>query len=1163
MSSPSLGRALKAIAALCLALAFTTAPAHAGSYEVGACFGSENAWVPMNTNAHITAYAVCPADLQATNNANTGILARNVGGTGSTPFMTSAWMNFGTPDGTYVSRIRGRIHLAGEIGGWVDGLFDRDGNRWVYGGPGTYTPSGYVAFDLGGMRTRNLAALSRCEQASGCPRNDQYGLISLATVTVTVSDEAAPGIANPRAEVWSTDGWLRGREYGLSFDATDAAGIKRLYPEVRTSSGVEPGAIANQSCNYSLPAPCPSTAAWYGNINAASVPDGVHVLRLVAEDAGGNYGFIDKTIRVDHTDPPQPAGLTVGGGSAWRTYDNRLVTFNPINENGAQSGLTQIHRACRAGTADCREWESRYYAGSTTHQHPTGLAFAGPGEYELSMRLRDDAGNIGPSSDTVTMRFDDQRPGPADPAKANGWLNAAEAAGYDQFVKLEDLLAEPISKIGGYSLTTDGSDPDETIDSAGDSRGVLFRINSLSEGVTTIKARAVTNAGLGSQVVKSTDVRVDKSPPSVAVEAAPAPSQWSPEAVTVPLRGTDQAHLSGMTPAPADRPATEGAYIEYRLNDAEPVRIRGDVASVQAGNGEHVLTFKAVDVAGNESEIKTIRFKVDSVVPGVAAPAQHDGWLSAEEADAFRQDLRLADESAHGPSGIAGYSVTTDGTEPDGSIDVTGEAMAFAAIPEGITTIKARAVSGAGKAGPAGSAEVKVDRSAPEVSLPQGSPDPQTWQRSTVHLAIGASDQANLSGVDGIYTRVNGAPPARTAGSSTTISVPDDGRHTITYNARDAAGNESPEKTVAFRIDGTVPETAAFEAPDLAQPLRVTAAVADRTSGVVSGTIEMRRAAGGDWIKLAARPGAESTRLTPASGRLTAWIPDASLPEGTYEFRMRVLDGAGNERMSDRAVDGSKFERTAPFRLGSQITAGIVAAAGKKVRLRACRSGRTVALRRKAKLCRRTNVRRKRLAKKGEILVTEHTITFGKTGLVRGRLVDAAGRPVANTQIRVRSTLRATGAAPSDAGAARTDADGRFTFRAPRGPSRTLHLEYEGDQTRAPIATTVALKVRARTTVRAARRLLRNGQKLRISGKLLGGVIPARGKVVELQAIVGTRWQTVATVRSNANGAWTFSYRFQRTLRPTSYRFRARMRREAAYPFELGHSKDLLVRVRP
>ena len=105
------------------------------------------------------------------------------------------------------------------------------------------------------------------------------------------------------------------------------------------------------------------------------------------------------------------------------------------------------------------------------------------------------------------------------------------------------------------------------------------------------------------------------------------------------------------------------------------------------------------------------------------------------------------------------------------------------------------------------------------------------------------------------------------------------------------------------------------------------------------------------------------------------------------------------------------------------------------------------------------------------------------------------------------------------------------------------------------------VNVRAGLTLRATKRVRRGGR-ARFRGRLLGKPIPRVGKLIDLQAFDGGRWRTFATTRANRKGRYRASYRFVRTNAPRTFRFRARARREARYPYALGVSKVVRVRVR-
>jgi hypothetical protein len=106
------------------------------------------------------------------------------------------------------------------------------------------------------------------------------------------------------------------------------------------------------------------------------------------------------------------------------------------------------------------------------------------------------------------------------------------------------------------------------------------------------------------------------------------------------------------------------------------------------------------------------------------------------------------------------------------------------------------------------------------------------------------------------------------------------------------------------------------------------------------------------------------------------------------------------------------------------------------------------------------------------------------------------------------------------------------------------------------------IRVRARAALTARPATVRAGRSLRLTGRLRGGYVPSRGKLVELQAFDDGRWRSVRTVRTNARGAFRYTYRFSRGAARKRYPFRAVVRSESGYPFVLGTSRRVNVRVR-
>jgi hypothetical protein len=547
----------------------------------------------------------------------------------------------------------------------------------------------------------------------------------------------------------------------------------------------------------------------------------------------------------------------------------------------------------------------------------------------------------------------------------------------------------------------------------------------------------------------------------------------------------------------------------------------------QIYGGERQVRVWLEDSAGNVNGVaksNTVFLQYDPWTPELSAfRVSENDWLNVWES--ALHNVTIEYDSRYPESGIVGYSVTRDGSLPDGTLDLPtvnvsymGRAMFLLDnLPEGLTVLKARAISGSGLRSPdqyVATGVLKVDKTAPTATVTSSS-NLGAWQRDTVVLRLKGIDQPDLSGMDpapiqGTVTdggnlayRADGGPLERVRGDDADVTFASDGLHTLSYQAFDAAGNRSVESTVEVKVDGTAP-TALFESPSSANPLRLEVAASDRTSGVVEGKIEMRRE-GSDTYR------ALETRLD--SGNLVATLDD-DVPDGRYVLRARVRDRAGNETISEERVDGRRMTVTLPVRTPT--------------RMRVARLKRPVG--------------------------------HGVQPAIRGRLTTAGGEPLRDAVVTVLDGGR--GGKPRPVGLVRTDAEGRFSHRAPaRLPSRSIRYSYAGTKTIKPVFRDVPVKVRAGVTLSTNRTWLLNGQSVVFSGRLAGPV-PKGGKVVALQARKRSGWVTFGTPRANKRGVFKLRYRFTSTTGLQKYRFRVLAVRERAYPYDTGASRPVIVTVR-
>lgn len=363
------------------------------------------------------------------------------------------------------------------------------------------------------------------------------------------------------------------------------------------------------------------------------------------------------------------------------------------------------------------------------------------------------------------------------------------------------------------------------------------------------------------------------------------------------------------------------------------------------------------------------------------------------------------------------------------------------------------------------------------------------------------------------------------------VEVPGVGEWTASVWLRDEAGNQNPEsaKTTTLRFDNTSP-TAAFRPLDPADPTRLRVAGSDAPSGIVTTAIEVQRRGEGTW-----RPLETQTE----DGGFAASLDDVNLPDGAYALRARAVDRAGNERSTDRFEDGKPAEVALPVRIRTRLAVGQP---------------------RRVRIAKRPKGSKRRFR---TTLVTRPEVGYGGVVRLQGRLTTPGANPVGGTEVQVLERVQVPGATPRPIGTVTTSETGRFSFKVAKGPSRTVSFRYAGTKTVRADVGEVDIRVRASSSFTVSRRSVVNGEAITFRGQLRGGNIPAQGKLVALQALSRGRWRPFATTRASAQtGRWAYTYRFDGTRGKVRYRFRARVLREATYPFTTGTSGRRRVLVR-
>jgi hypothetical protein len=186
-------------------------------------------------------------------------------------------------------------------------------------------------------------------------------------------------------------------------------------------------------------------------------------------------------------------------------------------------------------------------------------------------------------------------------------------------------------------------------------------------------------------------------------------------------------------------------------------------------------------------------------------------------------------------------------------------------------------------------------------------------------------------------------------------------------------------------------------------------------------------------------------------------------------------------------------------------------------------------------------------------------IPFGRNAKLRGRLSLSTGGSLASQTVFASSTVRKKRSKSVAAGSGITDRHGRFSINVPAGPSRAYRVVFGGAPGALATARGLSIRVPASSTINASRTRL-SGGRVRFSGRLRGRGLPVpRGLVIVLQGREGGKWRTFEDARTHRKGRWHVSYHF--SGRPGSYPIRVRIRRQAGFPFELGYSRRLTIRV--
>lgn len=265
----------------------------------------------------------------------------------------------------------------------------------------------------------------------------------------------------------------------------------------------------------------------------------------------------------------------------------------------------------------------------------------------------------------------------------------------------------------------------------------------------------------------------------------------------------------------------------------------------------------------------------------------------------------------------------------------------------------------------------------------------------------------------------------------------------------------------------------------------------------------------------------------PLRATVTLTFDTSALPNGTHVFQTFATDVSGN-RVTSAPFTATTRNGSTPNGVGAaraaRLTADLTSLDGKPLR---------------------------------------GPVSYGRSTVLRGVLTTLEGAPISGATLDVITRVSRPGSA-ARVRTATTGSDGRYAYRVPGGASRDLEVAYRSFTLDEGYSAAASARVRVRAAIRlnVSRRSLRNGERVRFRGRLLGG--PRRqDATLMLYALGGGRPIPVSPVRADAQGRFVYSYRFRTVDQRSTFRFQVRTQNQPAYPYSAGASNVAKVVVRP
>ena len=777
----------------------------------------------------------------------------NASATGSTVYVRTGAAGGFTVTGTSADGQSGVDHLT----------FPSLGSGWTGGGPDSSSPyQGVYSFDSSASAPSGQQDVTATNQA---------GLDSSATPFTVVADTTAPA-SSIECNGAACAGWYTTSPVSVTLAATDGG------------SGV---AQIKYTTDGSDPATSGTAVVYSGAFDVAATT----TVRHAAEDKVGNVeSASSQLVQVDTTAPGAPS-LTLSAGA-----------------NAFVNGSTVYFRPGAAGSFDVSASSSDGESGIASYAFPSlgsGWSASGSGAsrtYGFGASAVDPvepndvtaANNAGLSSSPTSFTVTADGAAPTTSISCSvgcgGWHTSAP-------VSITLSASDAGSGVAETLYTTDGSNP--TTSPTAQVYAAPFTLSSTA----TVRFFSTDNLG-NAEALRSQTVQIDTTAPS-------APSLTLSAGANAYVSGSTVYFRSGATgsfdvsASSSDGESGVASYAFPSLGSGWSASGSGASRTYSFGSSggdpSEPNDITATNNAGLTSGATSFTVTADGTAPNVTLDDPGSAMSGVVSLSATTSDAGSGVGTVHfeyAPAGTGSWTTipaTWDTTAvADGAYDL--RAVATDKVGNQATSaVLTRVVDNT-------SLSVSITAPAAGAFLSSGDADPYTVTASASALSGVASVQffecsTTSPGCSGGVWNSIGIDTAAPFQAAWTL--PGDGNRALRAEAVDNTGHRSSD-IVDVTVDLTAP-TGSLTDPgaNLRSTVGLAAAASDATSGVGSVSFQCSPAGADSW----------TTISTDTTAPYAGSFDTTAVPDGLYDLRVFVTDGAGNAAAStvvhDRRVDNT------------------------------------------------------------------------------------------------------------------------------------------------------------------------------------------------------------------------------------------------------------------